>query len=400
MDLPEFGADTLVEAIDDAVVLVDGEDRIAGANSAFADLTGWDGDRRALSAVLAECDGLDCGRLVARVRDREEGIVEIEAGSTRQFYRVSVSPLPFEEPPTGTDGDSGVGPVDLVLLHDVTDQQRQQRELERQNERLDQFASLLSHDLRNPLDVAIGRTNAIGELADSTAIDHPEVADHVAELETAHARMRQLIDDVLALARHGSTIESTSEVALADVARAAWAHVNTGDATLAVGSDARDATVDADDDRLSRAFENLFRNAVEHGSTGSQPSADDAVEHGSTSPPSQAPEDAVEHGSTEPDSQRPDDSGVDGSAEPVTITLDTLDDRRGFFVADDGAGLDLEACDRVFEPGYSGTPEGTGLGLAIVAEIAEAHGWEVTATESGSGGARFEFRTRSGDESA
>ena len=36
------------------------------------------------------------------------------------------------------------------------------------------------------------------------------------------------------------------------------------------------------------------------------------------------------------------------------------------------------------------TPEGTGLGLAIVAEVAEAHGWTIRATDGEDGGARFE----------
>jgi signal transduction histidine kinase len=45
----------------------------------------------------------------------------------------------------------------------------------------------------------------------------------------------------------------------------------------------------------------------------------------------------------------------------------------------------------VFEHGYATNAEGTGYGLDIVAEIVEAHGWEVTLTESEGGGARFEI---------
>ena len=42
----------------------------------------------------------------------------------------------------------------------------------------------------------------------------------------------------------------------------------------------------------------------------------DAVEHSSTSPPSQAQEDAVEHGSTSPGSQAHQDAGSDNASEP------------------------------------------------------------------------------------
>ena len=45
----------------------------------------------------------------------------------------------------------------------------------------------------------------------------------------------------------------------------------------------------------------------------------------------------------------------------------------------------------VFESGYSTDDDGTGFGLAIVEEIANAHGWRVTVTESETDGARFEI---------
>ncbi|PSP98487.1 hypothetical protein BRC94_08600 [Halobacteriales archaeon QS_5_70_17] len=47
--------------------------------------------------------------------------------------------------------------------------------------------------------------------------------------------------------------------------------------------------------------------------------------------------------------------------------------------------------ERVFEAGYSATQDGTGFGLSVVERICEAHGWDVRATESAAGGARFEI---------
>jgi signal transduction histidine kinase len=41
--------------------------------------------------------------------------------------------------------------------------------------------------------------------------------------------------------------------------------------------------------------------------------------------------------------------------------------------------------------GVTGSGDGTGFGLAIVADVVEAHGWEITAGESESGGARFDI---------
>jgi signal transduction histidine kinase len=263
--------------------------------------------------------------------------------------------------------------------------------LQRQNERLSEFASIVSHDLRNPLNVAQGQL----ELARETG-----VMDHLTEAEDALGRMERLVTDLLELARQGSVIESAAEVGLGDVADDAWASVVTGDADLVVESD---GNVTADRERLQQLLENLFRNAVEHGSTsprsqapddsvehgstGNRPEAGDAVEHGSTSPRSQAPDDSVEHGSTGNRTESG-DAVEHGSSDPLTVRVGVVD--RGFYVEDTGPGIPADERDAVFDRGYS-TNDGTGLGLTIVQAIAEAHGWSAAVVDGADGGARFEF---------
>ena len=73
----------------------------------------------------------------------------------------------------------------------------------------------------------------------------------------------------------------------------------------------------------------------------------------------------------------------------MTVTVGDLAD--GFHVSDDGPGIPESDRDRIFESGFTTDDEGTGFGLSIAAEIVEAHGWEVRATESADGGARFEI---------
>ena len=63
----------------------------------------------------------------------------------------------------------------------------------------------------------------------------------------------------------------------------------------------------------------------------------------------------------------------------------------GFYVEDDGPGIPEENRTDIFDSGYSTTGEGTGFGLSIVKRVAEAHGWDITVTESEVGGARFEI---------
>ena len=271
----------------------------------------------------------------------------------------------------------------FALYVDVSERRR----LERENERLDEFASIVSHDLRNPLTVIKGRARLASEQYDSEDVE--------AILDAAE-RMEELIDDILTLARQGKTVEETEPVALADTVRDCWDNVETNGASLDVRTD---AVVRADESRLQQLLENLVRNAMEHGSTSPPPVAsapEDTVEHDSTSPPSHAredtgsenasepsvapaPEDTVEHDST---SDRPDGDGL-------TVAVGDLEDG-GFYVADDGVGVPPDERLNVFEPGYTGLSDNTGFGLSIVAEIAEAHGWELALVESTDGGARFE----------
>ncbi|MFB6178796.1 MAG: sensor histidine kinase [Halorientalis sp.] len=234
-----------------------------------------------------------------------------------------------------------------LIYTDESEQVARQEALVARNEQLETFASVVSHDLRNPIDVAETYLQAARTDGD------PE---HFKRIEDALSRMRTLIDDVLALARQGQVVDDTERVTLAEIAEDAWAAVDTEDSTLHLREET--ATLQADPDRLQQLLANLLRNAVEHGST---------------SPESQARQDSLEHGGP-------------------TITVGTIDgDRTGWYLEDDGPGIPADEREDVFEPGVTNSTEGTGLGLAIVSRIAEAHGWDVTVTDGDDGGARFEF---------
>lgn len=230
---------------------------------------------------------------------------------------------------------------------------RRDAALQREIDRLEKFAGLVSHDLRNPLNVAAGRLELAREL-----VDDADALDELDRVGDAHERMEQLIDDLLALARQGETVDELQPVDLAEVAAEAWRTVDTAGATLDVPDES--VTVDADPERLRTLLENLFINSVVHGTTGSRAAPDDSVEHGST------------------------------DAAAVTVTLGTLPE--GFYVADDGIGFDGDVdLDEALEYGVSSDPHGTGFGLAIVREISIAHGWTLTVDDAD--GARFAFRT-------
>ncbi|MFB6166375.1 MAG: PAS domain S-box protein [Haloarculaceae archaeon] len=208
----------------------------------------------------------------------------------------------------------------VVNAMDVTERKRQERQLRQQNERLAEFASVVSHDLRNPLHVASGQL----ELGMETGRD-----EHLERARSSLSRMDDLIEDLLTLARQGQVVRDTEPVALSRVVADAWATVDVdGQLADAVG----DATVIADRARLRRALENLFRNAAEHAGAG------------------------------------------------VTVTVGRLDE--GFFVADDGPGIPAAERENVFDHGYTTGDDGTGLGLSIVQSIVAAHDWEIAVTDA------------------
>jgi PAS domain S-box-containing protein len=220
----------------------------------------------------------------------------------------------------------------LALIRDVSELRQYERELERKNDRLEDFASVISHDLRNPLNVALSRI----ELA-QTDIQ----SEHLESATSSLQRMEEMIGDLLAVTRAGESVEETDRVSLDSVVDGCWRNVDTKDATLEASAE---MTIRADESRLRHVLENLFRNAIEHGRS------------------------------------------------DVTIRVGTLPDDTGFYIEDDGPGIPFDKRTDVFEQGYSTADDGTGFGLNIVREIAEAHGWEIIVTDGAEGGARFEIR--------
>jgi len=365
----------LFENVPDAALrydFVDGEPIIRDVNTAFEEVFGYPADTVAGENIDefivpadrdAEADDLN-ERLLTGERFRTT-VRRLTADGVRDFLLHVV--------PTSVGERNAEG---YSIYTDITDQQRRQRDLERQNELLEEFASVISHDLRNPLSVARGRLELARE-------EHPSA--HHDAIDAALARMNDLIEDVLTLARQGRVIGGTEPVSLASVAESAWHAAGTETATLRIDAP---GDVEADPDRLVRLFENLFRNAVEHGSTSPPSQAQaDAAEHGSTSPRSPTREDAAEHA---------DDVTV--RVGPIETTQASTDRVDGFYVADDGPGIPEDERESVFEGGYSTSDDSTGLGLAIVRSIAEAHDWTVTVTGSEAGGARFEIRTETPEE--
>ena len=213
-------------------------------------------------------------------------------------------------------------------FRDITDRKERERELQRQNERLDNFVSVVSHDLKSPLNTL------------ALSLDLLETEDR-AELERCRRavdRMDALIEDLLELARQGRTEMEEEQVSIERVTAECWETTAPPDVELSVESD---MTIRAERARLKQLFENLFSNAVEHG------------------------------------------------GEDVSVTVGCIDD--GFYVEDNGVGIPEDRRKESFDIGYSTSEDGTGFGLNIVRQVVAAHDWEIDVTEGVEGGARFEI---------
>jgi PAS domain S-box-containing protein len=324
-ELERYG--TIIQAVGDPVYALDPGGRFTFVNEAFEATTGY---------AVAELEGAHMNKVV-----REEDIMQgreyiqamLDGNGHHHVFEVELTTKGGEHIPAefhiallpSHDGEfRGTAGV----IRDI--QERKARET-----RLQEFTSVVSHDLRNPLNVIAGHT----EMA-MTAED-PDT--HLETIDRAAGKMEALIDDLLTLAREGQTVGETEPVQLSEVVTLAWETVEPDGLGLEREAD---VTLDADPNRLCALFENLFRNATEHAGPGVTVRV-----------------------------------GVDSTPEG---------DRR-LYVADDGSGIPESKREEVLDRGYTTSQDGTGFGLAIVHRIADAHGWNLRITKSRSGGARFEF---------
>ena len=311
--------------MDDPVLLINGDRVVADYNAAADALVD---DLRTQVSIDAIEDPAFSEMLTAAVTDGGTATEFIaDTDSRRRIYDIEVTRVTDQ-----FDTTQGY----MIVLRDITDRKQRERQLEEQNERLEEFADVVSHDLRNPLSTAEGWVAAVTDALDG---EEPDVdtaqmgLDHIAH---SHDRMDELIEVLLTMARQGQTVADPEPVSLETCATKAWATAETGEMTLRVDTD---RTVPADPARLRQAFENLFRNANDH-------------------------------------------------SEAATVVVTTTPE--GFAVEDDGIGIDPDDREDLFAFGYSTNEEGTGIGLAVVKRIIEAHGWRITVGESDDGGACFE----------
>jgi signal transduction histidine kinase len=182
----------LATRLDRPVIVLDTADRVVDHNGVaaalFPRLAGTEGPLETVAPTLATAAAGDAAA------DRT---VTVERGGRARHFLVRREPV--------TLGSRRVGHT--LVLADVTELERRRRELDRQNEHLDAIAESLAHELRNPLNVVLGRL------------------DEATDARRAGERMSEMIDELTALAELGKTVEAPTDHDLAAVVAEADATV-------------------------------------------------------------------------------------------------------------------------------------------------------------------------------
>ena len=337
---PGDTAERLVEGLDShAIFLLDEGGEIVAWPAPAVSLYGHeardalDEHVRVLFADDREESTID--ELTAALEEAGTGVIEVEGWHERADGSVfwgSLSVSPLSE---GRDGFTAV-------CRDTTVTKEYEQMLERQNDRLKEFTDILAHDLRNPL-------NAIEQHL--TLYKNTREETHLESIHGTVDRMTRLVEDLLRVARQGDVIAEPEPSDIEEIIHTAWEGTGSASATLQYESV---PTVSTDPDRLCELFENLFRNAIEHGGRDDRTESEDSTD----------------------------------TTGQVLVRVGPLDG--GFYVEDDGPGVPDHIGEEVFDHGVTTARGGSGYGLSIVRTIVNAHGWDIALGESSVGGARFE----------
>jgi PAS domain S-box-containing protein len=236
--------------------------------------------------------------------------------------------------------------------------QLQHEELQQSNRELEQFASIASHDLREPLRVVTGYLGLLQRRhADGLNDEGKELIQHA---DDAANRMAELIDGILRLSGVGRSEVTREEVDANDVVAATMRSLQTAiteaDATVEVGEL---PTVEADPRLLGQLFQNLLANAIKF---------------------------------------------RNGNAPMIKVSGEQLAHGWRFFVEDNGIGIDPADAEKVFgmfnRAATRDRYAGTGIGLAVCRRIVERHAGAIEVAPARGGGSRFTFTIAATGEDA
>ncbi|QRV14109.1 PAS domain S-box protein [Haloterrigena salifodinae] len=314
-----------------------------------------------------------------RVREAYAALPETEYDEEFRIVRPddSVRWVHAQAVPVRNDGEI----VRVVgIATDITERRAYQRKLEASNERLQQFAYAVSHDLQEPLRMITSYLQLLeSRYEDELDEDAAEFIDFAVD---GADRMKAMIEGLLEYSRVTTRGDPLDPVDLERVVDEALAdlqfRIEDENAEIEIGPLPR---VEGDINQLRQVFQNLLDNAIEY-SGDEPPRIEITAEH-------------REAGHAAADSSNEQYPPADGVAAESG-------DEWVISVADEGIGIDPEDTDRIFEVferlHTREEHEGTGIGLALCERIVERHGGEIWVESEPGEGATFSFTLPAVDE--
>ena len=254
-------AQSIIDIVPDALVIVDDDRRIIEANKAARDLFGVRLIDRDFSQILRHPQAVTAMNEVMRDQGHRQHEIKILSPGERHFILTAVSTEIGQQ--IARDNEGAINAV-AVALHEVT-------ALKRSEQMRADFVANASHELRTPLASLIGFIETLQEHAQ----EDPEArARFLAIMSQESSRMARLIDDLLSLSR----IELDEHVSPSNVVNAGaiirgvaqTLQMKADDATVKIelGLENADIEVIADSDQLTQIFQNLIDNAIKYGRRG------------------------------------------------------------------------------------------------------------------------------------
>jgi len=233
----------------------------------------------------------------------------------------------------------------IALVRDITERKQREQELLRINDELTRFTYTVSHDLKSPL---VTIKSFVGYLKQDIARgDAERIERDLGHIDTAAARMVQLLDDLLELSRVGRKVSPPQRVSVQELVREAKelvaGRIAMNGARIRVAQEP--TFLWGDRTRLLEVFQNLLDNAIKFAKPGEK--AEVSVE--------------LERGAQE--------------GEVVVC------------VRDRGIGIDPRHQHKLFGlfEKLQADADGTGIGLALVKRIVEVHGGRIWIESAGEG---------------
>jgi PAS domain S-box-containing protein len=363
-------AQVTLNSIGDAVACTDIGGNVTFLNFEAERITGWsleDADGQPMTEVIRIVD--------ATSREIIANRITLAAGQDRAARPASNSVLlrrdgfetPIEDSVATIHDREGNAAGSVIVFRDVSaarSSQQQLRavsdELERSNRELQDFATIASHDLQEPLRKIQAFGDRLAERA-AGALD-AEASDYLGRMTTAAGRMQSLINDLLEYSQVTMRPEPPQPVDLGVIVSEVLSdldeRIRMSDGTVTVGAL---PTILANPLQMRQLFQNLIANALKFHPAGVAP-----------------------------------DVHIQAVARGGSRSAKGAIDRRPVWeirVSDNGIGFDEQHVDRIFAPfqRLNGRQayEGSGMGLAICRRIVSLLGGTITATSQPGVGTTF-----------